>query len=312
MSARVDAQMLPRCVIVTRRTPIELLMDRHGTLGQSRFFLQSRGESIEPLERIHERVRTAQQEIEACLDAEQRRVRVDRDELDRFVFEDRDFVIVVGQDGLVPNVAKYVSGQLVLGVNPDPEQYDGVLCRHTVRAAGAVLRALASNDRETSVLRVEDRVMARVQLDDGQILVALNEIFIGHQTHQSARYRLTAGSDSERQSSSGIIVSTGTGSTGWARSIAEQRRIGTDLPAPSENRLAWFVREPFPSVSTRTTLNQGELTPGHELTVVSEMSDGGTIFSDGIESDRIAFSRGQKARVDIAPRRLRLVVPSHC
>ena len=67
------------------------------------------------------------------LRAEQRRTQIDRDDLERFLFAEDDLVIVVGQDGLVANVAKYLRGQPVLGVNPDPATYDGVLCRYGVK-----------------------------------------------------------------------------------------------------------------------------------------------------------------------------------
>ena len=52
-----------------------------------------------------------------------------------------------------------------------------------------------------------DRVAA--EADDGQRLLALNEVFVGHTSHQSARYRVTFGDAEERQSSSGVIVATG-------------------------------------------------------------------------------------------------------
>jgi len=55
--------------------------------------------------------------------------------------------------------------------------------------------------------------MARARLNDGQELLALNDLFIGRRTHVSARYALRVGDYVEDQSSSGIIVSTGAGST---------------------------------------------------------------------------------------------------
>ncbi len=32
--------------------------------------------------------------------------------------------------------------------------------------------------------------MVRAELDDGQALLALNEVFVGHASHQSARYTI--------------------------------------------------------------------------------------------------------------------------
>lgn len=125
-----------------------------------------------------------------------------------------DVIVVVGQDGLVPNVAKYLDGQQVVGVNADPKAYDGVLVRHTADQAEAAIRRAVEGKAKPEV-----RTMVEARLDDVQRLLALNEIFLGHRTHQSARYRIAVEGANERHSSSGVVVATGTGATGWARSI---------------------------------------------------------------------------------------------
>jgi hypothetical protein len=137
--------------------------------------------------------------------------------------------------------------------------------------------------------------------------VALNEVFVGSRTHQSARYRLAFRGLEERQSSSGVIVSTGTGATGWALSIRRQRRSELDLPAPADDRLAFFVREAFPSVATGTDLTDGAISRGEALAVVSEMNEGGVVFGDGIEADRLDFQWGRTAEVRQAEQKLNLV-----
>lgn len=300
------ASQLPRVVIVTRKTSLELLLERHGTVGQARFYLKTRSEELTPYEVAHERFEEALRIVQSAIAPEQRRTRVDRDDLDRFLFANDDLVVVVGQDGLIPNTAKYLSGQVVAGINPDPERYDGVLCVHAPQGTASVLRWM--NQRDSANFRIEERTMARAEREDGQRLLALNEVFIGHRTHQSARYRIILETRSERQSSSGVICSTGTGSTGWARSIAEQRRLGA-MPAPTDPRLAWFVREPFPSVTTGTALDHGFIDAEERVEFVSEMSEGGTFFADGIESDRVEFVTGQRLSISIAERRLNLVRP---
>lgn len=298
---------LPRIVLVTRKTPFELLLERHGTLGQARFYLESRGQEAAGYQEAHERFHAGLAEVQRAIPPDQRRVRVDRQALDRFLFAPDDIVVIVGQDGLVPNAAKYLSGQLAIGINPDPERYDGVLCQHPPQAMESLLDWVTER-RGGPGLRIERRVMALAGREDGQRLLALNEIFIGHQTHQSARYRIQVGSQEERHSSSGVICSTGTGSTGWARSISEQSGIAERLPKPEEPRLAWFVREPFPSVYTQTGLRFGELAAGESLTLRSEMGEGGVVFADGIESDRLEFLAGHRVRIEIAPDSLNLVI----
>ena len=302
---------LPRVVLVTRRTPLEALLDRFGTRGQVEFYLRSRGQDLGWAQSIHDKLQAALTAVQRAIPPHQRSVRVDRDGLDRFLFAPDDLVVIVGQDGLVPNVAKYLRGQLVIGINPDPQQYDGVLCRHPAHFAPPLLRFAG---RWTGApgpddgFAVEQRVMALARREDGQELRALNEVFLGHASHQSARYRIRCGRLSERHSSSGVIVATGTGATGWARSIATQRALTEPLPQPSDARLAWFVREPFPSVATGTEVNFGYADAKEPLQLESDMDEGGVIFADGIESDRVEFLTGQRCSISVAPERLRLVV----
>ena len=296
-----------RLVLITRKTPLELLLERHGTYGQARFYLESRGQSIAWAEEVHERFTAGLARVQAAVPPDERRVRLDRADLATFLFAPDDVVIVVGQDGLVPNVAKYLEGQLTIGINPDPQRYDGILCAHPPEVTPRLLDWLEARDQ--GQFQVEQRSMALVEREDGQRLLALNEVFVGHRTHQSARYRLRVGGREERQSSSGLICATGTGSTGWARSIARQRQLDLVI-GPEEARLAWLVREPFPSVSTDTDLDFGFLGPDEALEVVSEMGEDGVIFADGIEVDRLDFAVGQTARISVAPQRLHLVVPA--
>ena len=299
---------LPRVVIVHRKTPLEHLLERWGTAGQVKFYLESQGQNMELFAEEHEAVQAALAAVESALPADQRRVRLERSGIDRFVFRSDDLVIVVGQDGLVPNTAKYLDGQTVVGVNPDPGRIDGILCPHSPADTADLLDwSLSAAGRTGGRYRVARRRMASARREDGQSLLALNEIFIGHRTHQSARYRLTVDGRSELQSSSGIICATGTGSTGWAASIARQRGVGP-LPGPEDSALAWFVREPFPSCGTGTELDFGFVGAGDAVEVSSRMGEGGVIFADGIESDWLEFLDGQSVRVEVASRMLELVV----
>ena len=296
----------PRVVVVTRQTEYAALVARHGTREQARFFLATRGRTLEELEAVDSDFRKAVIAVSAAIPVEWRRARVDRGDLDRFLFEPEDLVVAVGQDGLVANVAKYLAGQLVIGCNPDPSRNEGVLVRHAPGAAARLIptlpSAIAAGD-----LPIEERTMVRARLDDGSGLLALNEIFAGHQSHQSARYRLAAGEREERQSSSGIVVTTGTGATGWGRSIALERHSTVVLPRPEERALAYFVREAWPSVATGATLTEGRVADDAVLAISSEMNDGGVVFGDGIEADHLEFGWGRRLEVKVAEERLRLL-----
>jgi len=295
--------MNPRCVVVERPTEYQELLLRHGTREQVRFFLEQRGQSLEAVEARHQLQRGHHANVMGAVPVEWRRASVQRADLDRFLFEPDDIVVVLGQDGLVANVAKYLEAeQAVIGLNPDPERYPGVLVPHPPAAAADLMADVASGRA-----LFERRTMAQASLDDGQQLFALNEVFIGHASHQSARYRLEARGSSERQSSSGVVVATGTGATGWAASLRLERHSSLELPQPDDRSLAFFVREPWPSLATATDLTEGVLPENALLELVSELGDGGVVFGDGIESDHLRLEWGQRVQVMVAARALRLV-----
>src|SRR5262245_20081051 len=106
---------LPRAVVVTRKTEYERLLESHGTREQARFFLETRGQSLVEVEDQHRAFLDAQDQISRAIPIKWRRNRVEREDLDRFLFEPEDIVIAVGQDGLVANMAKYLDGQIVVG-----------------------------------------------------------------------------------------------------------------------------------------------------------------------------------------------------
>jgi NAD kinase len=291
--------LAPRVVVVSRRSELDELLARHGTRAAAAYFLRQRGRDLDEVTRRHAAQQAALTEVGAAIPADWRRGHVDRGDLPRFLFAPEDVVIAVGQDGLVANVAKYLEEQPVIGVNPEPERNPGVLVRHGPAAVGGLLRGSRT---------VLARTMVAARLDDGQELVGLNEVYVGHPTHQSSRYTLsTVDGRRERHSSSGVVVGTGTGATGWLASLAHDRRAAPSMPGPGDAALAWFVREAWPSLATGVTLTEGTLGPGDPLTLTCE-SERLVVFADGLEQDRLEFGWGQQLSVAVAARRLHLVV----
>jgi hypothetical protein len=204
----------------------------------------------------------------------------------------------------VANVAKYLTGQVVVGIDPEPGRNPGVLVPHRPDAVGPLLAQAVAADVG---LHVQARVMVQAELDDGQRLCALNEVFVGHPSHQSARYRVAAADGRrERHSSSGVLIGTGTGSTGWCRSAWLERHSPLTLPRYDEPRLSWFVREAWPSPATGTDCTEGLIDEGEELVIVAESDL--VIVGDGIEADSLSLTWGQQVSIRLADQRLHLLV----
>ncbi|MBU6477973.1 MAG: sugar kinase, partial [Xanthomonadaceae bacterium] len=203
----------------------------------------------------------------------------------------------------------------VIGVNPDPARWDGVLLPFEVPDLAKVVPEALSGKRERKHI-----TMAHAKLSDGQELLAVNDIFIGAKSHVSARYEIRLGERVETHSSSGVIVSTGLGSTGWFRSLLtgaagiSGHNLDKQHEDLREHGFAWdadhlffTVREPFPSLVTQTGLVFGQVQQNAPLRIVSQMAGYGVIFSDGVEADFLEFNSGMTATIDIAKHEGRLV-----
>ncbi len=328
-----------KIVLITRKTRLEELVARYNTLEQVRFYVESLGADFSDYQREDAAHKAALRLLERDL-AELGRVQViERFYVPNFLFGPEDTVVVAGQDGLVANTLKYLQEQPVVAVNPDPGRWDGKLLPFTPKEARLVVKDVFRNKRP-----FKEITLAQAELPGGARLYAVNDLFIGPKSHTSARYILETGEETETQSSSGIIVSTGLGSTGWLSSVLSgaagiarlscelglasadttrgacssdarengRRAGGQKAAAPgfdwSAEYLYYSVREPFPSRTTGTSLAFGRVDAASPLSVTSLMPSNGVIFSDGMEDDFLEFNSGQKAVIGIADKRGRLVL----
>ncbi|TGE28805.1 NAD(+)/NADH kinase [Hymenobacter metallicola] len=300
-------------ILVRNKTRLEQLIERFNTPAQARFYIESMGGEFAEYEQENARFQESFSLVQRRLSSVIKNKVVERAYLPSFLFNPKQLVVVVGQDGLVANTAKYVGGIPIIAVNPDQERYDGVLLPFTPQDfLRAVERVLA--DRYS----VREAALAEARLNDGQRLLAFNDLFIGAASHVSARYRIGFGEEAENHSSSGVIVSTKSGSTGWLSSIfnmtAGMARFldGDEIPAPqpslAENELMFVVREAFRSKRTQASLTAGILGEYEPLLIESFMPSNGVIFSDGVETDFLQFNAGAIATIGVAPEKARLVV----
>lgn len=310
--------MIEKIVVVTKKSALQDLVYRLNSKEQARFYLEQNQVSFSAYEQADSQYQRAIESIRRQLPAGVKHQFIDREFLPSYQFDQHELVVTVGPDGLVVNTAKYLTTQPILALNPDPARIDGILIPFSFSEASSQIQRILHAQYQVAQIS-----MARATLNDGQVLYAVNDLFIGPRSHGSARYMLELAGRREQQSSSGIIVSTGAGCTGWLRSIttgawqianyfganvveaptAEQIGLGWE-----SDRLWYTVREPFPSKTSKAELVFGQITHKQELIITSHMPDSGVIFSDGIENDYLAFNSGFIARVGLAERKAHLVV----
>lgn len=306
--------LFEKIVVVTRQTELDELVQRFNTPAQAKFYLEQGGYSFDDIQVAHNKYKGVVNNVVESFSPNQKHQIIDRTIVPQFTFTDDDLVITIGQDGLVSNTAKYLNGQPIFAINPDPSRYDGILLPFGPTNFGSFLQAALTGETNS-----KDVTLAKAQSSNGQELLAFNDFFIGARSHVSAQYQIEIGGRSETHSSSGIIVSTGAGSTGWLQSVYAgaagviQACGGTYVPPPNDGRLPWdskqlvySVREPFPSQVTQCSLVHGHLSQEIPLTVTSRMPINGVIFSDGVEADYLEFNSG--ATLKIAPAKKKTVL----
>ncbi|MFH1174414.1 MAG: hypothetical protein V1725_04730 [archaeon] len=295
-------------VLVKKTTALEDLLRRHTTLSQAKFYLESRGDSYAEFKSAHEDYHAGLAAVAACIPKHVRHTCIDKTQLPTYQFGEQDCIVAVGDDGLLVNLAKYTNNNHVLLVNPDPKRFDGVLASCTTDGFPALLNAELSGRATTTAL-----TMAEAKLDDGQILYALNDIYIGRKTHVSSRYELMHKRQKEAQSSDGLLITTGTGSTGWYTSIMNAahclsaRKQSSCAFSGDAPFLVYTAMNPFPTKVTGTSMMQGRILKTEPLRVRSRMAEQGVIFGDGVEDDYLEFNTGSLVTITPAEKKLYVV-----
>jgi NAD kinase len=302
-----------KVVLVTRKTRLAELIKRFNTLAQAKFYIEHAGGNFQEYQLEDEAYRQSADVVRRAIELGLKVQEIDRGLVPTYAFLPEDLVVTLGQDGLVANTAKYVGRQPVVAVNPDPERLDGVLLPFLPGQTGRVLEEVISGK-----CRIRSVTLAEACLNDGQRLLAFNDLFLGAQTHVSARYRIRWAKSEEPQSSSGVLVSTGAGSTGWVSSVFNMASgvaalTGGHTVKPmrldwEDRRLLFVVREPFISRHSKAGIVAGIVEHQQALELDSLMPSGGVIFSDGVEADFLQFNSGSSVIVRAAAETAQLVV----
>ena len=300
-------------IIIRDKTRLEQLIERFNSKAQAKFYIESSGGTFNDYEVESDTFYKSLSKVKEAVSKLLKNKVIYRSFLPTYIFTEKDLIIVIGQDGLVANTAKYVNRKPIIGINPDINRYDGLLLQHSPSDLKTLIKNMMVGNYD-----VKEVTMAKATLNDGQSLLAFNDFYIGADSHISSRYTIEFNEEKEQQSSSGIIVSTGAGSTGWLSSIFNMTNSINSILNPKQpnssfnlnwedNKLFFIVREPFSSKVTGTSIGYGIINKNNTLKIASNMSTKGVIFSDGIETDFLNFNSGSIVEIGLADEKALLV-----
>lgn len=202
--------------------------------------------------------------------------------------DDEDLIVTVGGDGTFLDASHSVLDKVpLLGVNSAPHSSFGHFCLTARSGFKAVASSILKGTRKPHKL-----LRLKLTLDDEAVdIPILNEVFLAHVIPAAtSRYKVELGSESASHKSSGLIISTPSGSTGFMRSAKGPIADITD------ETFAYWVDKPFKTPGVPFPLRGGEVVGG-KLVVTSEMIDG-MLYLDGAHITR-PFPHGTKLTVTV-------------
>ena len=222
-------------------------------------------------------------------------------------------VIALGGDDFFKLVGHHVKDSLpVLGVNSDATSSVGALLPITIDKLPAALTMI-----ERGHYRLAHWTRLSLTLNGIAHGSAISEIVLGKlNVLLTSRHELEYKGEKVVQRCSGILISSGVGSTGWYSSAGLY--LGTaDRSFPKTARVAKFeLREPSVTLSFNADGSravelpkfvEGIIEEGEILRITSLNDEGGVASRDSI--DQIPFPRGSVAQVSLDPKPLVVLIP---
>ena len=194
----------------------------------------------------------------------------------RIDYKPFDFIITVGGDGTFLEAARHIKDQIILGVNSAPRYSVGRYCMANPKNFRIFMEKILKG-------RVKIHHFYQLSLNfpqSTQPVYALNDILVCHPNPATmSRYYLKIEGQEEQQRSSGLWVSTASGSTAAIRSA------GGKVMSKYDEKIQYQPRELHYFKANQYRLTGGILPAGKKINIISLMHEG-RIYVDG---DHLSF-----------------------
>lgn len=188
---------------------------------------------------------------------------IERGKLRSNDFKKKDLVIVIGGDGTFLKAALFVKDKTaVLGINSNKAKKEGFFMKANKKDFEKKLKKIIKNKYKLIKLtRLQARINNKLIKD-----LALNEFYVGcNKPYDVFRYKIKVNNKEELQKSSGVLISTASGSGAWLKSAG-----GKKMDLKSKN-IQFIVREPYHgTITCNYSLLKGMT---KEITIIPEIKD---------------------------------------
>ncbi len=218
---------------------------------------------------------------------------IQKDNLTKENIKKVDITIALGGDNHFQYVSHFIENELILGVNSDFLSSEGVLLSGTTNNL-----ELISNRCNNDDYIIEKWTRINVIINKKQVTRATCDIFVGEaERHLTSRNIIFYNGLTRQQKSSGILITTGSGSTGWYNSAS---RFIDEEPIfdPKSKYAKFIVTEPYKGSLTDYSLIKGKIDNDKILKINSLNSNNGRVIADSLEI--FNFNRGNFLEVEIS------------
>jgi len=289
---------LSKIIIVPKRTKLELDMYLLG-LNQEQVIEKYKKENvnIERIIRSHENQKANLDRLKKYFDDEQfyRRENFTKDIADK-----AELIISFGGDNHFQYVSHFVNSNILMGINSDPKSSEGALTYFNADHLEDIITKLKKDNFE-----VEEWVRLEVKLGN-ETYLATAEVFLGEDRRKMmSRYILELNGKKEEQKSSGLLVVTGAGSTGWYDSSCRYIYENGNPFSKTSDYARFLATETYRGKLNGYKMIEGSLEKEQEIKLYSLADDKGIITIDCNED--YDFSMGKTALIKVSDKPLRVL-----